>query len=83
MLVGRPTIAFKRLTLTPIASRVAAVLAGEDHALIGPLMDSLGSDLLPRDDRAAPLLGVRLHSLDAAIERALRDWEATEPLAAR
>jgi hypothetical protein len=38
---------------------------------------------LPRDDRAVQLLGVRLHSLDAAIERALREWEAVEPLAAR
>jgi hypothetical protein len=46
-------------------------------------MESLGEDLLPRDDRAIELLGVRLHSLDAAIERALRDWEATERLAAR
>lgn len=83
MLVGRLTVSFKRLTLTPIASRVAAVIAGEDHGLIGPLMDSLESDLLPRDHRAAELLGVRLHSLDAAIEHALREWEANEPLAAR
>jgi hypothetical protein len=29
------------------------------------------------------LLGVRLHSLDAAIERALREWEAAERLIAR
>jgi uncharacterized protein YbjT (DUF2867 family) len=83
MLVGRPTIAFNRLTVTPIASRVSALIAGEDHALIGPLMESLDEDLLPRDQRAAELLGVRLHSLDRAIERALRDWEAVEPLAAR
>lgn len=83
MLVNRPTIGFKRLTLTPIASRISAVIAGQDHELIGPLMESLGEDLLPRDGRAAELLGVKLHSLDAAIERALRDWEATEPLAAR
>jgi uncharacterized protein YbjT (DUF2867 family) len=83
MLVSRPTIAFDRLTLTPIASRISAVIAGEEHALIGPLMEGLEQDLLPRDDRAAELLGVRLHSLDAAIERALREWEATEQLAAR
>jgi uncharacterized protein YbjT (DUF2867 family) len=83
MLVSRPTLAFDRLTLTPIASRISAVIAGEEHALIGPLMESLEQDLLPRDDRAADLLGVRLHSLDAAIERALRDWEVTERLAAR
>jgi len=82
MLVSRPTIGLP-LTLTPIASRISALIAGEQHALIGPLMESLQSDLLPRDDRAAELLGVRLHSLDAAIERALREWEMTEPLAAR
>jgi uncharacterized protein YbjT (DUF2867 family) len=83
LLLGRPTIGFKRLVLTPIASRVAAVIAGEDPDLIGPLMESLGDDLVARDDRAMRLLGVRAHSLDAAIERALRELEATEPLAAR
>ncbi len=83
MLVSRPTIGFNRLTVTPIASRLSALIAGEDHSLIGPLMESLDEDLLPRDDRAARLLGVRLHSLDAAIEHALREWETTESLAAR
>jgi uncharacterized protein YbjT (DUF2867 family) len=83
MLVGRPTVNFKRLRLTPIASRISALIAGEQHDLIGPLMESLEGDLLVADNRAAELLGVRLHSLDAAIERALREWEATEPLAAR
>lgn len=83
MLVSRPAISFKRLTLTPIASRISALIAGERPELIGPLMDSLGESLVLRDDRAAELLGVRLHSLDAAIERALRDWEASELLAAR
>ena len=43
-------------------------------------MEGLEHDLLPRDDRAAELLGVRLHSLDAAIERALRDWEVERAL---
>jgi uncharacterized protein YbjT (DUF2867 family) len=83
MLVSRPTISFKRLTITPIASRISAVVAGEDYALVGPLMESLGDDLLPRDDLAVKLLGVRPHSLDAAIEHALREWEAAEPLGAR
>jgi uncharacterized protein YbjT (DUF2867 family) len=83
MLLSRPTISFKKLTVTPIASRVAAVIAGEQHELIGPLMESLGEDLLLADDRAGELLGVRLHSLDSAIAHALREWEATEPLAAR
>jgi hypothetical protein len=72
-----------RLRLTPIASRISALIAGEEHELIGPLMESLEGDLLVTDNRATELLGVRLHSLDAAIEHALRDWEATEPLVAR
>ena len=83
MLVGRPALRFNRLTVTPIASRVAAVIAGEEYELIGPLMESLDGDLLPGDDRAARLLAVRLHTLDAAIEHALAEWERDEPLAAR
>jgi hypothetical protein len=46
-------------------------------------MEGLDGDLLPRDDHASELLGVRLHRLDAAIERSLREWEAVEGLAAR
>ncbi|MHB8691842.1 MAG: NAD(P)H-binding protein [Solirubrobacteraceae bacterium] len=83
MLVSRPMLGLGRLTLTPIASRIAAAIAGERHELIGPLMESLEQDLLPRDDRAAQLLDVRLHSLDGAIEHALRAWEENEPLRAR
>lgn len=83
MLVDRPALRFRRLTVTPIASRVAAVIAGEQHELIGPLMESLDTDLLPADDRAATLLNVRLHSLNSAIEHALSEWERHEPLAAR
>jgi uncharacterized protein YbjT (DUF2867 family) len=83
MLLSRPTISFKRLMLTPIASRVSALITGEQHELIGPLMESLDHDLLPRDNRASELLAVRLHSLDAAIEHALGEWEANERLAAR
>lgn len=83
LLLDRPTIALTRLTLTPIASRVSSVIASEDPALMRPLMESLNEDLLPRDDRAAELLGVRMHSLDSSIERALRNLEAHERLAAR
>jgi uncharacterized protein YbjT (DUF2867 family) len=83
MMVNRPTVSFKRLNVTPIASRIAALVAGEQHALIGPLMESLDTDLLARDRDAADLLGVRLHPLNAAIEHAMRMWEESEPLAAR
>jgi len=82
MLVGRMPIRLG-FSASVVASRVAAAIAGEDHALIGPLMEGLTSDLLPRDDRAAELLGVRLHTFAAAVEHALREWEESEPLAAR
>jgi len=83
MLIARPTLGLGPLTMTPIASRIASVIAGEKPELIGPLMEGLGTDLLPRDDRAVELFHVRLHSLDAAIERALREWENEERLAAK
>jgi uncharacterized protein YbjT (DUF2867 family) len=81
LLLGRPRLDLP-LRLTAVASRIAAAIAGEDPALIEPLMGSLGSDLLPRDDRAQELFGVRLHSFESAVERALREWEAAEDLAA-
>jgi uncharacterized protein YbjT (DUF2867 family) len=83
MLVHRPALRFKRWTVTPIASRVAAVIAGEQWQLVGPLMESLGTDLVPADDEAARLLKVRRHTLDAAIEHALAEWEREAPLRAR
>jgi uncharacterized protein YbjT (DUF2867 family) len=82
LLLGRPRLDLP-VRLTAVASRVAAAIAGEDPALIAPLMGSLGSDLLPRDDRAAALFGVRRHGFDAAVERALREWEDAEDLAGR
>lgn len=82
MLLARPSVEIDR-TATGIASRVGAVIAGETHDLVGPLMEGLTGDLLPRDDVAPGLLGVRLHRFDAAVERALREWEEREPLAAR
>jgi uncharacterized protein YbjT (DUF2867 family) len=85
LLLRRPLLRLRR-TPAPaaLASRVAAAIAGERHELVGPLMASLATDLLPRpDDATAQLLGVRLHSLDTAIEHALGEWEADEPLAAR
>ena len=82
MLVRRPALRIGR-DVTAIAAPVAAAIAGEDPGFIAPLMESLTSDLLPRDDRARRLLGVRLHSFDRAVEAALREWESTEPLSAR
>ena len=83
MLVARPTISTRGLSVTPIASRIAAIIADEQPELIEPLMESLATDLLPVNPLASDVLGIRLHGLDAAIEHALADWEADEPLAAR
>ena len=81
--VARPPIRLG-FRATALTSRVAAAVAGETHELIGPLMAGLEGDLLARDDHADALLGVRLHRFDAAVERALREWELSgEPLAAR
>ncbi len=78
MLVRRPRLGID-VTMTGLASVVASAIAGEDAGLIGPLMESLEHDLLPRHE-AAPAFGVRLHSFDAAVERALREWERDEEL---
>jgi uncharacterized protein YbjT (DUF2867 family) len=82
MLVSRPAVGFG-VSATAVTARVAAAIAGEDPALVLPLMESLDGDLLPRDDHAAELLEVELHSFDCAVEHALGEWERTEPLAAR
>jgi uncharacterized protein YbjT (DUF2867 family) len=82
MLVRRPSIPLG-ITLTPLTSVVAAAVAGEDPGFITPLMESLEHDLLPADHDAAEAFGVRLHTFDAAVERALRDWEQIEEVAAK
>ncbi len=82
LMLRRPSLPLD-LTMTPVAAVVAAAIAGEDPALIGPLMESLEHDLLPRDDTAAAAFGVHRHGFGAAVERALREWERTEELAAR
>jgi uncharacterized protein YbjT (DUF2867 family) len=86
MLLRRPLLRVGRvgpLASAKVTSTVAAAIAGEQQELVGPLMAGLTSDLLPRDGSVAELLGVRLHSLDSAIEHALGEWERSEPLAAR
>jgi uncharacterized protein YbjT (DUF2867 family) len=82
MMISRPSIGLN-FNLTPVASVVAAAVAGEDIGLIEPLMESLEHDLLPRDDEAPRAFGVKLHRFDSAVERALRDLEALEEVSAR
>lgn len=81
--VGRMPVGFGR-SLTPPASAVVAGVTGQPLALVRPLMESLESDLLPRDaDEAPRLYGIRPLAFERAVERALREWESVEPLGAR
>jgi uncharacterized protein YbjT (DUF2867 family) len=81
--VGRLPLALKR-SLTPPASAVVAAVTGQPLELVRPLMESLETDLLPRDaDEAARLYGLRAHGFDRALEHSLSEWEKLEPLGAR
>jgi uncharacterized protein YbjT (DUF2867 family) len=81
--VGRMPFGFKR-SHTPPASAVVAAITGQPVQLVRPLMESLESDILPRDAYEAPeLYGIKPHRFDRAVEHALAEWEATEPLGAR
>ena len=83
MLVSRPSLSLGPMSVTPVASRIAARVTGERPELIAPLMGSLETDLVARDDRAVTVLALRLHSLQAAIEHALGEWERSQTLRAR
>jgi uncharacterized protein YbjT (DUF2867 family) len=81
--VGRMPVGFKR-SLTPPASAVVSAVTELPVELVRPLMQSLESDILPADPQEAPrLYGIRPRSFERAVEHALREWEATEPLGAR
>jgi uncharacterized protein YbjT (DUF2867 family) len=82
MLVSRPAVNLG-VSLTSVTARVVAAIVSEDPDLVLPLMEGLQGDLLPAEDHAAELLGVRLHSFDSAVENALAEWEEYEPLGAR
>jgi uncharacterized protein YbjT (DUF2867 family) len=81
--VGRLPLGLGR-SLTPPASAVVAAVTGQPIELVRPLMESLETDLLPRDaDEAPRLYGLRPHRFERAVEHALAEWETLEPLAAR
>jgi uncharacterized protein YbjT (DUF2867 family) len=71
------------LSQTPAASAVVAAIVGQPVELVRPLMESLEYDLLPRDRDAERIFDLRPHGFDRAVDHALREWEATEELAAR
>jgi uncharacterized protein YbjT (DUF2867 family) len=81
--VGRMPFGFGR-SLTSPASAVVAAVTGQPLELVRPLMQSLETDLLPRDpDEAEDLYEITPLPFDRAVTRALREWEALEPLGAR
>jgi uncharacterized protein YbjT (DUF2867 family) len=80
--VGRVSLRLG-LSQTPTASAVVAAVVGQPVELVRPLMESLEYDLLPRDRDAQRIFDLRPYRFDRAVEHALREWEATEELAAR
>jgi uncharacterized protein YbjT (DUF2867 family) len=80
--VGRVPIGLGA-SLTPPAAAVVAGVTGLDLELVRPLMESLEHELLPRNDDARELFGVRPRRFTRAVEHALAEWETMQPLAAR
>jgi uncharacterized protein YbjT (DUF2867 family) len=81
--VGRMPLGLKA-SLTPPASAVVAAVTGQPLALVRPLMESLETDLLPRDPQEAPrMYGIEPRGFGRAVEHALAEWETRERLAAR
>jgi hypothetical protein len=81
--VGRLPLRFGA-SFTPPASAVVSAVTEQPLELVRPLMESLESDMLPRDaEEATRLYGIRPRPFTRAVEHALAEWEAVEPLAAR
>ena len=81
--VGRLPLRLSR-SLTPPASALVSAVTDQPLELVRPLMESLESDVLPRDaDEAPRLYGLRPRRFDRAVEHALAEWETREPLGAR
>jgi hypothetical protein len=70
-------------TQTPAASAIVSAVTDWPLELVRPLMQSLEHDLLPRNDDARRIYGLKLHPFDRALDHALRDFERTEALVAR
>jgi uncharacterized protein YbjT (DUF2867 family) len=72
------------VSLTPPASALVSAVTEQPLQLVRPLMQSLESDVLPRDPHEAPrLYGIRPRGFERAVEHALAEWESREPLGAR
>jgi uncharacterized protein YbjT (DUF2867 family) len=81
--IGRMPLGFGA-TLTPPASAVVSAVTEQPLELVRPLMESLESDVLPRDpDEAARIYGITPRPFSRAVDNALREWEEREELGAR
>jgi uncharacterized protein YbjT (DUF2867 family) len=81
--VGRLPLSFAG-SLTSPASAVVSAVTEQPIELVRPLMESLETDLLPRDpDEAAELYALRPRRFARAVDHALAEWESLEPLGAR
>lgn len=81
--VGRVPLGFEG-SLTSPASAVVSAITEQPIELVRPLMESLETDLLPRDpDEAAELYSLRPRRFARALDHALAEWESLEPLGAR
>ena len=77
-------VSAERMRLTPPASAVVAAVTGQPLELVRPLMESLETDILPREPEVASrLYGIRPLGFTRAVDRALREWETRETLGAR
>ena len=80
--VGRMSLPLPA-TQTPAASAVVSAVTDQPLELVRPLMQSLEHDLLPRNDDARRIYGLKPHPFERALDHALRDWERSHTLAAR
>jgi uncharacterized protein YbjT (DUF2867 family) len=80
--VGRVQVAFGA-SLTPAASAVVSAVTDQPLELVRPLMFSLEHDLLPRNDDARRIYGLKPRPFERSVEHALREWESSEVLGAR
>ena len=82
MLVHRPSLGLG-VSVTPLAARVAAAIAGEDPELVLPLMEGLQGDLLAGRRPRRRAAGREPALLRLGRRTRAREWEKFEPLAAR
>ncbi|MFN2617446.1 MAG: NAD(P)H-binding protein [Thermoleophilaceae bacterium] len=81
--VGRTPLRLRR-SHTPPASAVVSAVSEQPLELVRPLMESLESDIVPRDAEEAPrIYGLRPRHFDRAVEHALAEWETHGSLGAR